>query len=754
MSSPPLECNRHPETPDHESEQVLVILEQYLQELESGGRPCAEEWIARHPEWGEALTDYLRELEQLHEAGRQQSFSGSEELLATVPERRCRLGDFLIVREIGRGGMGVVYEAWQLSLARRVALKVLPFAATLDARQLQRFKNEAQAAAQLHHNQIVPVYAVGCDRSVHYYAMQFIDGQSLADLIQELREPTGSLDPQGAAEALQAGVLNHEAAAQNSTAEARAGASTPHSSKLDPRSSRYFRVVAEWGVQAAEALDHAHQLGIVHRDIKPGNLLVEGSGHLWITDFGLARGRVDQGLTHSEDLVGTLRYMSPEQALARRGLVDHRTDIYSLGVTLYELLTLEPAYQGSDRAELLRQIAQSDPRPPRSHRPTIPVALETIVLKAMAREPERRYATAQELGEDLGCFLDNRPIHAVRPTRRERLARWCGRHQPILRAAIVLGTLAALGLIIGSYLVWREKEEAKASAAEATRQRQRAEANFSQALLGAQELLLPLEDSRLDDKSAKAQALRQELVRRGVRFFEAFVHESSADPVDRFQSARACQLLASVYAAHQQVEPAFATMRRAIALYEALAAEDPGKPVYRRRAAASHYVMGLLFQSTHQPAAAEQEYAKVIEQCRLALPYDEGAETTNNLAWYLVDCPAESLRAPAEAVALANQAVACRPDDGAYWNTLGIAYYRLGDFEAALTALRRSMELRSGGDSNDYFFLAMSCQRLGQTQEARRWFDQAVAWMENQHPQGEAELRYCAEAKKVLSISD
>src|SRR5262249_51858348 len=155
------------------------------------------------------------------------------------------------------------------------------------------------------------------------------------------------------------------------------------------------------GVQAAEALDNAHQVGIIHRDIKPANLMADGRGHLWVTDFGLAQVRGDTRLTMTGDLVGTLRYMSPEQALAKRVVVDHRTDVYSLGATLYELLTLEPAFSGADRQELLRQIAFEEPRPPRRCNKAIPAELETIVLKALEKNPAERYLTARELAEDL-----------------------------------------------------------------------------------------------------------------------------------------------------------------------------------------------------------------------------------------------------------------------------------------------------------------------------------------------------------------
>jgi tetratricopeptide (TPR) repeat protein len=321
-------------------------------------------------------------------------------------------------------------------------------------------------------------------------------------------------------------------------------------------------------------------------------------------------------------------------------------------------------------------------------------------------------------------------------------------------AAAVLSTLAAVGLIACTILIWREKEAAKASAAEAEIQRQRAEANFGQALSGAWELLQPLGDARLDDNGPKSRALRQELLKRGAKFFQAFVHEDSNDPILRFESARACELLASVCCAHQQVEPAQDMALRAVKLYEALATHDPSKTVYRQSAAATHYSMGMLYKSINQQGLAEQEWVKTMEQCRLALPHDEQGESANNLAWYLVDCPAEALRAPAEAVGLAKRAVTRAPKVGDYWNTLGVAQYRAGEFQSSLIALGRSVELRSGGDASDYFFLAMTYERLGDRARARTWYDKAVQWMDNRSPQGEGDIRYRAEAKEILGIKE
>jgi hypothetical protein len=237
--------------------------------------------------------------------------------------------------------------------------------------------------------------------------------------------------------------------------------------------------VADLVIQAAEALEHAHQLGIVHRDIKPANLLLDGHGHLWITDFGLAHCQSQAGLTMSGDLVGTLRYMSPEQALGKRGLVDHRADVYSLGVTLYELLTLEPAFSGSDREELLRQVAFEEPYPPRRRNKAIPRELETIVLKAMEKSPDGRYVTAQELAEDLRRFLDHKPVQAKRPSVVQRVSKWC-RRNPLLAGAL---TAVAASLVLGTVAAWllalwalTEKGQAKKEAGRA--QDAEAEANL------------------------------------------------------------------------------------------------------------------------------------------------------------------------------------------------------------------------------------------------------------------------------------
>jgi serine/threonine protein kinase len=232
------------------------------------------------------------------------------------------------------------------------------------------------------------------------------------------------------------------------------------------RNRAYFQTVARLGMQAAEALEHAHEVGVIHLDMKPSNLLVDSREKLWITDFGLARFQNDSALTATGDLLGTLRYMGPEQAQARRVVVDHRTHIYSLGITLYELLTLCPAYEEGDRQELLRRIIEEEPRRPRLLTPAIPADLETIVLKAIAKDASGRYSTARALAEDLGRFLEGRLIGARRATLLDRTAKWSRRHRNVVVAAAGLLVLAMAGLVVGAALLARQRDEARRRSAE------------------------------------------------------------------------------------------------------------------------------------------------------------------------------------------------------------------------------------------------------------------------------------------------
>jgi tetratricopeptide (TPR) repeat protein/serine/threonine protein kinase len=440
---------------------VEVLAEEFVARYRKGERPALTEYVEKHPELAAQICELFPALVVMEELGQPSTCPlgdrSSERI--TLP---VELGDFRILREIGHGAMGVVYEAEQMSLGRRVALKVLPFAAGLDPRQLQRFRNEAQAAAQLHHTHIVPVHAVGYERGVHYYAMQYIAGQSLAMVIEELRRQANGGASRSDVTVAREKPREAQATTSGSSQPDESPTSTvlagPRESTLkspwpttDGRESKaeFFRRVARLGVQTAEGLEHAHQVGIVHRDIKPGNLLLDARGDVWITDFGLAQFQTDTRLTTTGALIGTLRYMSPEQAQGKRGLTDQRADIYSLGVTLYELLTLRPAFAGRDRHELLQQVLGDEPVRPRRISPAIPVELETIVLKAIAKEPDGRYATAQELADDLRAFLEDKPIRAKPPTLLQRARKWARRRRPVVAAAAA-GLFLAFAVLAGS----------------------------------------------------------------------------------------------------------------------------------------------------------------------------------------------------------------------------------------------------------------------------------------------------------------
>jgi serine/threonine protein kinase len=376
-----------------------------------------------------------------------------------------RLGDFEILREVGRGGMGVVYEARQVSLNRRVALKVLSGGLGLTPKAVQRFRREAEAAARLHHTNIVPVYATGEESGTHFYAMELIDGPSLEHVIRQLR---ASRERQRSEDDKKTPLANAPGSPGDTSRSPDLVATGPYIPDSGPVSTlsasslssdgHYFDTVARMIAEVADALEYAHQQGVVHRDIKPSNLLLSPASRLSVNDFGLARMLEQPGMTQSGEFVGTPAYMSPEQITAGRIPLDHRTDIYSLGATLYELLTLEPPFRGQSREQVLAQIVQKEPKPPRHFQKGVPVDLETICLKCLEKDPDRRYQTAGAMADDLRRYVNRFAILARRVGPVGRLQKWVKRH-PGFAAGVGL-TLAAVCL--ASFFAvqsWRERQE-------------------------------------------------------------------------------------------------------------------------------------------------------------------------------------------------------------------------------------------------------------------------------------------------------
>jgi eukaryotic-like serine/threonine-protein kinase len=454
---------------------VEELAEEFVERYRRGERPFLPEHTDRYPQWAGKIRSLFPALVMMEKARpdpAELAGPDSRPRAAEVPLER--LGDYRILRELGRGGMGVVYEAEQESLGRHVALKVLASHAVLDPRQLQRFRREARAAAQLHHTNIVPVHGVGEQDGLHYYVMQFIPGQSLDEVLAAVKrlrraKRTGAPSPADAGPAAAGGAAvdaaqslltgrfaagdlgrgpDAPAAARADQAAGSASSGTAYLPGQGPGTSlsdsgwQYWRSVARVGVQVAEALGYASSQGVLHRDIKPANLLLDTAGIVWVTDFGLAKAETDQdNLTHTGDVVGTLRYLAPERF---QGKADVRSDLYALGLTLYEMLALRPAFAEGERSKLIAQVLREDPPPLRKLDAAVPRDLETIVSKAIAREPARRYQTPADLADDLRRFLDDRPIRARRLGLLQRGWRWARRNPWVagLSAAVLVLLIA------------------------------------------------------------------------------------------------------------------------------------------------------------------------------------------------------------------------------------------------------------------------------------------------------------------------
>jgi serine/threonine protein kinase len=495
-----------------ERDSIEALADSFVARFRDGQRPSIEEYARRHPELADELRELLPALVLLEQHGSPDDVASTTNA-ATVATPQ-EIGDFTIVREIGRGGMGVVYEAVQQSLGRHVALKVLSTPALLNPTHLEQFRLEARAAARLHHTHIVPVFGVGEHNGVHFYAMQFIQGQSLDLVINALRQlrhrfndartmlpgddftravADGLLsghfraDARGGISVVQDAELpskeepptdNHPAeksiveqlvSAPSSVVLSDSEFSTSHSGR------EFYRSVARVGLQVAEALAYAHGEGILHRDIKPSNLLLDARGNIWVTDFGLARDESSDGLTQTGDFVGTLRYMPPERL---EGWSDRRSDLYSLGATLYELLTLRPFLETAVRGQLVDKILHENPPPPSKFDRWIPRDLETIVLKAIVKEPASRYHTADEMAEDLRLYLADRSILSRRSTPAEQFIRWCRRNPLVAGLVTTVFALLVCGVTASSYFAAsasREAKSADAARAQAEVQGKRAE---------------------------------------------------------------------------------------------------------------------------------------------------------------------------------------------------------------------------------------------------------------------------------------
>jgi serine/threonine-protein kinase len=714
---------------------VERLAEEFLERRRRGESPALTEYVDRHPEWAEeirAVFPALVMMEQLKPASGDVtgSFVGDGRAdPSRVPER---LADFRILREVGRGGMGIVFEAEQESLGRHVALKVLPSHALLNPRHLQRFLREARSAARLHHTNIVPVFGVGESDGLHYYVMQFITGSALSEVIDELRRlkavgrpDAGSdgspLHPTRSLHAVTRGLLTGQFAATPTGEATDPGAqvgsslSTPAqpsapnmssgSSILSGAGRGFAKAVARVGLQVAEALEYAHGQGVLHRDIKPSNLLLDVQGTVWVTDFGLAKASADSdNLTHEGDVLGTLRYMAPERF---RGKSDARSDVYALGLTLYEVLTLRPAFDQDDRDRLILQVTNEVPPHPRSLNPEIPRDLETIVLKAIEHDPARRYEDAEELAADLERFLADRPIKARPVGALERAWKWAQRKPAIA------GLLAALAvaLVIGFAGITWQWRLAVAARNDARKSTANAEANFAQALETVNTFCTQVSEEQLLDEPGM-QPLRRRLLELARQYYQRFQRQQGDNPDPRLMKDLALTFMRSGIIANELGDGAGAqvALLRArdileeLRRVEELRASHPRDVALRVQLARCHIEI--------ENADRVNDYAQAVRLARNAL--DAKQHPSVSVLEPLLDADPQNLE---------------------YLRLLGRAY------DVAGVRTLRSVRYRSAEDSlrKSVATLERVCRAATDDVEAARWLalacaDLGLVYQEMGHP--------------------
>ena len=595
-----------------------ALADEFIQRQRLGQNPSIEAYAAAHTDLADEIRLAFPALLMIDDLKPNSGDPTGNFDLASVVVRGAkleRLGDFRVLREAGRGGMGVVYEAEQESLGRRVALKVLAAHAVPDPAQVKRFEREARAAAQLHHTNIVPVFGVGEQNGLHYYAMQFIAGLGLDAVIDEVKRlrhasraalpPTprdSRQSPDGSAPTAAAIARSLVTEAFTATPLVRVSSSTiepahpagpgpgvddpsfrPSSDSLilSPEAalsasgissgsgsdSQYWRSVARVGLQVARALDYAHNQGILHRDIKPANLLLDSQGTVWVADFGLAKAIEGEDLTHTGDIVGTIRYMAPERF---QGRCDTRSDIYALGLTLYEMLGLSPAFEQKSRQALIRQVMEEEPPRLRKLDPSIPRDLETVIHKAIARDPAGRYATAGALADDLSLFLDDKPVRARDIGMFERSLKWARRRPAIasLLASLVVAVLTGFSAVTWQWLA------AVTARDEARMARDEARDNLKVASKAVEKFFTTVSGEHLLNEPGM-HPLRERLLMLALPYFQDLASRGNGDPSLRVALANAYLNWGTIIGEFRSTQDARTILRTAVNHFSSLCRADP-----------------------------------------------------------------------------------------------------------------------------------------------------------------------------------
>jgi serine/threonine protein kinase len=639
-----LDCN--------DRDPVEALAAQFLDQQRRGSNPTIADYAARYPELAHEIRELFPAVIAMERLKAHNEIPQQSRASLGVA-KLDRLGEFRLLSEIGRGGMGVVYEALHESLGRHVAVKVLP---KQSARQCRAFQREARTVARLHHTNIVPLFGVGEQDGYHYIVMQLIRGVDLEAVLSALRNLGSSTEPSLAAS--EDDLPAYRARNSNDSsrlARALIGPSTSDSTSLFGLSTevqpsvnqpvgeqtsenlpaqpipqhpgrltqwygrvfrksavpspkivhsveggtcqfgpQYWRRVASIGRQSADALHYAHLHRTLHHDIKPANLLLDAQGVVWIMDFGLAKAMDESHGSQSGSLAGTLRYMAPEQF---SGKCDHRSDIYSLGLTLYELLTLRPAFADSSRSNLIRKITQELPIPVRRLCPKVPRDLEAIVMKAIVRDPNVRYQSAGDLGNDLQLFLEDRPVSARSMSSFERTWRWARRNRAVAAMSFAAFLFLVTTAVFASAqyaqrtLAWETESHLRA---QADVERMRAETNLRLAAEAFDDVFgrvtgtpvtgsldNEIEELPTSNTSPSIVNEREAAILKGLlSFYDQFAKQNENDLRWQRETARAFRRAGEIQFRLGNHQEAGASFNRALTIFERLVVNDPTNSEY------------------------------------------------------------------------------------------------------------------------------------------------------------------------------
>ncbi|MFH0945746.1 MAG: protein kinase [Planctomycetota bacterium] len=578
-------------------DRVDELLAEYIVRTEQGEEDALARISEEHPEDASELTN--RVLKWQH----WQQVIGK---MAQPEQITRRWGRFTLVRELGRGGMGVVYLAHDEQLDRTVALKALTTPALAGSRAATRFEREVRAAASLHHPNIVPIYEVGEQDGVPFFTMEYVEGQTLGDAIDRLRALDVSPSKLSGVHLGRTTLIDTAAAGSAEPSKDRpTDVESPTERLRVVWRENFVETICLLVLEIAEALEHAHRQGVIHRDVKPSNIMVCPDGKPQLFDFGLARTESAHSLTVSGDFVGTPQYVSPEQIAAKTTGIDHRTDIYSLGVTLFELLTLRAPFEGETTQQIFKQIVSKEPPSLRKLNSAVPRDLETICTQAMAKDAGRRYATAGDMAGDLRRFLEHRPIVARPVGPATRLLRWTQRN-PAWATAWALAFL----LVVGGPLTFGIHQ--RSAKKETDQQRVRAERNLDWALESVDRMLTRVSDQRLNDLPW-AGPVRLALLEDALSLYRTLLAEQGENRVLRRRTGQAFCRLGSCLLDLGRIEEAGQAAESAIQVHEQLLSEEPGNLDHQFDLAGAVHLQALLLSESEKPAEAIASEQRAVE---------------------------------------------------------------------------------------------------------------------------------------------